>query len=105
MFNSLRQLSHEHKNIQRGQSLLAWQSVQSSGLSSSCNRFFEFNQLQKKIGDRLGVMEHLGLLKIQYATKNYNDEMYFEKQIEMAIWTRTSYEETVSCWLGPIDAF
>ena len=74
-------------------------------LSSAAIGFFESAiELQKKIGDRLGEMEHCGSIgKIQYATKNYNDaKVSFEKQIEMAnqLGYEQAIEEPVSCWPG-----
>ena len=68
MFNSLRQC---HTNIKmyiaKVSPLLALQNVQSDAAELSRNGFFESAiELQKRIGDRLGEMEHCGSIgKIQ----------------------------------------
>ena len=65
MFNSLRQLSYEHKNVHReSRPLLALQNVQSDAAELSRNRVFESAiELQKRIETGLVKWNIVGLLE------------------------------------------
>ena len=89
MFNLLRRLSSENKDIRRESQAyvgLAECSTRRSLLTVAIGFYKSAIDLQKVMGDKRGEMEQCGAVgMIYYVSKYYQDaKIYFEKQIEIA---------------------